>query len=97
MLLDMTFSRITVDASVMGGMPCIRGMRVPVATVVAMVADGMTIEEILTDLPYLEAEEKVTTPSIPPLSALTSHPMPRRWSQAHTATWRVRVRNLPIL
>jgi uncharacterized protein (DUF433 family) len=53
----MAFSRITVDPAVMGGVPCIRGMRVPVATVVAMVADGMTIEEILADLPYLEADD----------------------------------------
>lgn len=53
----MTFSRITVDPAVMGGVPCIRGMRVPVATVVAMVADGMTVEEILADLPYLEADD----------------------------------------
>jgi uncharacterized protein (DUF433 family) len=52
-----TFTRITVDPAVMGGMPCIRGLRVPVATVVAMVADGMTVEEILSDLPYLEAED----------------------------------------
>ncbi|MGD0254645.1 MAG: DUF433 domain-containing protein [Acidimicrobiales bacterium] len=53
----MTFERITVDPAVMDGMPCIRGLRVPVATVVAMVADGMTVEEILTDLPYLERED----------------------------------------
>lgn len=53
----MQFTRITVDTEIMGGMPCIRGMRVPVATVVAMVADGMSTGEILTDLPYLEAED----------------------------------------
>jgi uncharacterized protein (DUF433 family) len=53
----MTFTRITVDPDVMGGAPCIRGMRVPVATVVAMVADGMTVQEILGDLPYLEADD----------------------------------------
>jgi uncharacterized protein (DUF433 family) len=41
----------------MGGMPCIRHLRVPVATVVSMVADGMTASEILVDLPYLEAED----------------------------------------
>lgn len=41
----------------MGGAPCIRGMRMPVATLVAMVADGMTVEEILIDLPYLEADD----------------------------------------
>lgn len=53
----MEFPRITVDPSVMGGAPCIRGLRVPVATVVAMIADDMTTEEILVDLPYLEAED----------------------------------------
>jgi len=53
----MTFERITVDPDRMGGAPCIRDLRVPVATVVAMVADGMTVEEILTDLPYLERED----------------------------------------
>jgi uncharacterized protein (DUF433 family) len=51
------FERITVDPEVMGGMPCIRGFRIPVATVVAMVADGMTVSEILADLPDLEAED----------------------------------------
>jgi uncharacterized protein (DUF433 family) len=53
----MTFDRITVDPDQMGGVPCIRGLRVPVATVVTMVADGMTVEEILADLPYLVAED----------------------------------------
>lgn len=49
--------RITVVPGKMGGEPCIRGLRVPVATIVAMVADGMTPEEILDDLPYLERED----------------------------------------
>jgi uncharacterized protein (DUF433 family) len=53
----MRFERITVDPDVMGGVPCIRGLRVPVATLVSMVADGMSAEEILADLPYLEAED----------------------------------------
>ena len=56
---DVEFTRITVDADVMGGAPCIRGLRVPVATVVAMVADGMTTAEILVDLPYLEGDDVV--------------------------------------
>ena len=51
----MKFTRITVEADKMGGVPCIRGLRVPVATVVAMVADGMTEGEILAAYPYLEA------------------------------------------
>lgn len=49
--------RITVDPDVMGGMPCIRGLRMPVATVVAMVADGMSTEEIVTELPDLTPED----------------------------------------
>ncbi len=53
----MKYTRITVNANQMGGMPCIRGMRVPVATVVSMVAEGMSKEEILRDFPYLEAED----------------------------------------
>jgi len=52
----MSFDRITTDPDVMGGVPCIRGMRMPVATVVAMVADGMTSAEIISDLPDLTAE-----------------------------------------
>ena len=53
----MRFTRITVEADKMGGLPCIRGLRVPVATVVAMVADGMTEDEILRDYPDLERED----------------------------------------
>jgi uncharacterized protein (DUF433 family) len=52
-----SFTRITVEADKMGGMPCIRGMRLPVATVVAMVADGMTEAEILDAYPYLEPDD----------------------------------------
>jgi len=53
----MTFPRITVEPDKMGGQPCIRGLRIPVDTVVAMVADGMTVDEILADLPDLEVED----------------------------------------
>jgi uncharacterized protein (DUF433 family) len=51
----MKFVRITVNPSQMGGVPCIRGLRIPVATVLEMVADGMTTKEILADFPDLEA------------------------------------------
>ena len=53
----MGFSRITVRPEQMGGVPCIRGMRIPVATVVGMVADGMSESEILKDYPDLERED----------------------------------------
>lgn len=51
----MEFERITTDPAVLGGMPCIRGLRMPVATVVGMVADGMSTDEILAGFPYLES------------------------------------------
>lgn len=53
----MTFDRITVDPDQMGGVPCIRGMRIPVATVVGMVADKMTTEAILRAFPDLEPDD----------------------------------------
>lgn len=53
----MSFDRITVDPEVMGGMPCIRGLRIPVATVVAMVAEGMTLGEVTAELPDLDRED----------------------------------------
>jgi uncharacterized protein (DUF433 family) len=53
----MRFSRITVNAEQMAGMPCIRGARIPVATVIGMVAEKMTPEEILAAYPDLEAED----------------------------------------
>jgi Uncharacterized conserved protein len=53
----MTFERITVDPDLMGGVPTVRGLRIPVATVVSMVADGMTTDEICADLPDLTPED----------------------------------------
>ena len=53
----MKFTRITVKPTQMGGVPCIRGLRIPVATVLGMVADGMKTEEILHAYPDLEADD----------------------------------------
>jgi uncharacterized protein (DUF433 family) len=53
----MRFTRITVNPEQMGGVPCIRGLRIPVATVVGTVADGMTEAEILSAYPDLERED----------------------------------------
>ena len=55
--MSMAFERISVDHQVMGGVPCIRGTRIPVATVVGMVAEGMTNEEILADFPQLTQDD----------------------------------------
>ncbi len=50
----MSFERITVSEDRMGGQPCVRGLRVPVATVVNMIADGMSIDEVVAAIPELE-------------------------------------------
>ena len=50
-------SRITFDSLVMGGKPCIRGMRVTVGTLVGLLAVGHSVEEILNSYPYLEIED----------------------------------------
>ena len=50
----MNFTRITINHNQMGGVPCLRSLRIPVATVVGMVADGMTEAEILKAYPDLE-------------------------------------------
>jgi uncharacterized protein (DUF433 family) len=62
----MVFTWITVDPNEMGGVPCIRGLRIPVATVVGMVADGMTDAEIWEAYPDLVVEdirEALSSPS----------------------------------
>jgi uncharacterized protein (DUF433 family) len=51
------FERITVNPKQMGGVPCVRGLRIPVATVVGMVADGMATDEILEAYPDLEPDD----------------------------------------
>lgn len=53
----MKFTRITVDPRQMGGVPCLRGLRIPVATVVGMVADNMAEAEILAAYPDLHPED----------------------------------------
>ena len=50
-------TRITVDPQVMGGRPCIRGIRVTVGTVVGLLASGHTKEDVLRLYPYLEPED----------------------------------------
>ncbi len=53
----MKFRRITVNPSQMGGVPCIRSLRIPVATIVGMFADGMREAEILEAYPDLEGAD----------------------------------------
>lgn len=51
------FDRITVDADKMGGVPCVRGLRIPVATVLGLLADGMSISDVVAQYPDLEMED----------------------------------------
>jgi uncharacterized protein (DUF433 family) len=51
------FDRITFDPEVMGGKPCIRGLRVTVGTVIGLLASGHSEEEILKAYPYIEKED----------------------------------------
>jgi len=51
------FGRITMDPEVMGGKPCIRGMRVTVGMIVEALSAGRTTQELLADFPYLEEQD----------------------------------------
>jgi uncharacterized protein (DUF433 family) len=51
------FERITVDPAQMGGMPCVRGLRIPVATVLRLLAGGMSEQSILAEYPDLQGED----------------------------------------
>ncbi len=53
----MQFQRVTINSDQMGGVPCIRGLRIPVTTIVGMVADDMNDAEILAAYPDLEPED----------------------------------------
>lgn len=50
-------TRITFDPQVMGGKPCIRGLRVTAGTLVGLIGSGRTIDEVLAAYPYLERED----------------------------------------
>jgi uncharacterized protein (DUF433 family) len=51
------FKRITFNKEIMGGQACIRGMRIPVSLIINLIANGMTIKEIIKEYPDLEAED----------------------------------------
>jgi uncharacterized protein (DUF433 family) len=56
-MFDENFGRITQNPSVMGGKPCIRGMRVTVGMIVGQIGAGVSVEELLSEYPYLERED----------------------------------------
>ena len=53
----MKLTRITINIEQMGGVPCIRNLRIPVATIIGLVAKGKTVKEIIADYPDLEADD----------------------------------------
>lgn len=53
----MTFGRVAVDHEIMGGVPCIRGTRVPVTRLLKMVAVGMSANQIVVDFPQLTSDD----------------------------------------
>lgn len=55
--MEAALSRITVDAHVCGGQPCIRGLRIPVSLVLKHLASGRTTEQIVDEFPELEKED----------------------------------------
>jgi uncharacterized protein (DUF433 family) len=57
MKTTMNYTRVTVEAGKMGGVPCIRGLRIPVATVIAMISSGSSEDDILREYPDLERED----------------------------------------
>jgi len=57
--MDIIFNRITIDKNVCKGKPSVRGMRFTVSQMLELVASGMTFEEILSDYPFLEADDIV--------------------------------------
>jgi len=56
-MFDENFDRITQNPAVMGGKPCIRGIRVTVGMIVGQIGEGVSSEELLSDYPYLEKED----------------------------------------
>lgn len=51
------FDRITVDPEQMGGVPCVRGLRIPVATILRLLAGGLTEQQIISEYPDLQVED----------------------------------------
>jgi uncharacterized protein (DUF433 family) len=69
-------TRLTFDPEVMGGKPCIRGMRVTVGMIVGLVASGKTVDEVLVDYPYLVLLcHKTTSLAVAPLATGTPRQM----------------------
>lgn len=56
-IMDVSEPRIVADHRIMGGVPCIRGTRIPVATVVGLIAQGQSIDEILADFSQLSPDD----------------------------------------
>jgi len=76
----MAFDRIAIDHRIMGGVPCISGTRIPVTTVVGMLAEGITILELLEEFPQL-TEDDVRDALRFAAAAVDEHELPVRTAQ----------------
>jgi uncharacterized protein (DUF433 family) len=70
------FKRITVDPAQMGGVPCVRHLRIPVATVLRLLAGGLTEPEILSEYPDLQTEDIRECLRFAAASAMEREPLP---------------------
>ncbi len=86
----MAFTRITSDPNRMGGVPCIRHLRFPVATVIAMIADGMTTDEIIAEHPDLEPDDITEAPKFAALAMQERQPSGSARLRTTIAGWSIR-------
>lgn len=91
----MQFTRITVRAEQMGGVPCIRGLRIPVATIVGMVANRMSDDEILDAYPDLESDD-IKEALLFAAEAVRERQLPVTGCVTVFEDKRIRIRSLPI-
>jgi uncharacterized protein (DUF433 family) len=91
------FERITVDPEQMGGVPCVRHLRIPVATVLRLLAGGLSENEILAEYPDLETEDIRECLRYAAASAMERElPLPHSACVAIFRQGRLRVRRLPF-
>lgn len=90
----MAFERITIDPGRMGGVPCIRDLRVTVGMVLGQLAGGRTVDDLLADYPYLERED--VTAALEYAAAVVSERELESGAVVSLSPTRLAVRELPI-
>ena len=83
----MAFERISIDPDRMGGLPCIRGVRVTVSAVLGQLAAGRSVEQVLTDYPYLEHADVLAALEYAGRSRQRTGTIPRPPGGSSTLSW----------